>query len=136
MGARRVIAAVTAAGLLLAGCGGPSADLFLVERTGTIPGARLSLLVSDDGSARCNGRDKRDMGSSLLLDARELARDLDPAGGRRELAPAPNAVLRYFVRLENGTVSFSDASRGLRPVDLRLAAFTREVARQVCRLRR
>lgn len=136
MGARRVTAAVTAAGLLLAGCGGPSADLFLVERTGTIPGARLKLLVSDDGTAQCNGARKRELGSALLLDARELSRDLDPAGGRRELAPGPNAVLRYFVRLEDGTVSFSDASRGLRPVDLRLAAFTREVAQRVCGLPR
>ena len=63
--------------LLLGGCGGPTADLFVVERDGSIPGARLTLLVSDDGTVRCNRGDRREITSEQLIDAREIARELN-----------------------------------------------------------
>ena len=130
-------AAPLAAALALAACGSPPADLFVVERSGAIPGARLTLLVSDDGTVRCNGGPRRDAGSDRLLDARALARELAAQAERdRALPPGPGSVLRYRVRLEDGTVTFSDTSRGVPPAALRLAAFTREVARQVCGLAR
>jgi hypothetical protein len=52
------------------------------------------------------------------------------------LPPAPNAVLTYHVRLEAGTVGFADTSRGQPQVFRRLAAFTRDVAKNVCGLAR
>jgi hypothetical protein len=130
-------AALSALALAAAGCGTPPADLFVVTRSGAIPGARLHLLVSDDGTVRCNGGAKRDMGSDRLLDARELARQLAPEAKRdRRLPPRPGSVLRYSVRLQDGTVAFADDSAGLSSQDLRLAAFTRVLAQQVCRLPR
>ena len=44
--------------------------------------------------------------------------------------------MRYRVRTEHGTVSFSDTSRGQPAVFYRVAAFTREVAQNVCGLAR
>jgi hypothetical protein len=134
---RAAVAATGAAVLALAGCGGPASDIFAVQRTGSIPDARLLLVVADDGTVRCNGARKRDMGSDRLLEARELARELgkDAERGRR-FPPGPGSVLRYRVRLEEGTLSFADTSRGLPSAELRLAAFTRDVARAVCRLPR
>ncbi|MGI8594946.1 MAG: hypothetical protein ACR2ML_11380 [Solirubrobacteraceae bacterium] len=133
----RAIAAGAAALTLLGGCGGPSADLFVVERSGAIPGARLSLLVSDGGTARCNGGAPRDIGSARLIDARALVTDLEAQAARnRTLPPSPGAVLRYRVRMEAGTLAFADTSRGQPPAFQRLAAFTREVAMRVCRLPR
>ena len=45
-----------AAGLLLAGCGGVrAADLFLLQRSGNVAGAKLTLLVNEEGGVRCNG---------------------------------------------------------------------------------
>ncbi len=123
--------------VVLAGCGSPPADLFVVERSGPIPGARLTLLVSDDGTVRCNGGPRRDAGSDRLLDARTLVRELGSAAEKdRSLAPGPGSVLRYRVRLEDGMVAFSDTSPGRTAADLSLAAYTREVARQVCGLPR
>jgi hypothetical protein len=40
------------------------------------------------------------------------------------------------VRLEAGTVAFSDTSRGKPPVFLRVAAFTKDVAEDVCEIDR
>ena len=46
---------VVTAAALAAGCNGPiPADLFLVQRTGSIPGAKLTLRLTDDGGAYCN----------------------------------------------------------------------------------
>lgn len=131
------MAAAVGALTLLGGCGSPSADLFVVERSGAIPGARLTLLVSDGGTARCNGGVVRDIGSARLLDARALVTDLASEAARdRTLPPGPRAVLRYRVRMEAGTLAFSDTSRGQPPAFRRLAAFTRDIATRVCRLPR
>ena len=134
---RFLVLAAVVVGLVPAGCGSPPADLFVVTRSGAIPGARLHLLISDDGSVRCNGGAKRDIGSARLLDARELARELEPEAKRGQgLPPRPGSVLRYSVRLEDGTVTFADNSATASAEDLRLAAFTRDVARSVCGLAR
>ena len=86
---------------------------------------------------RCNGGGRRDAGSDRLLDARTLVRELGPAAEKhRALPPGPGSVLRYRVRLEDGTVAFSDTSPGRAAADLQLAAFTRDVARKVCGLAR
>lgn len=126
-----------AAAAVVAGCGTPSADLFVVTRSGTIPGARLTLLVSDDGTVRCNGGSPRGIGSDLLLDARRLVRDLDAsARAGTALRPGRGAVLAYRVRLEAGAVRFSDTSRGLTGPMRRVQAFTRRVATGACGLPR
>lgn len=133
----RGAAAALAALLLLAGCGTPSADLFVVRRSGSIPGARLALLVSDGGFVRCNGGRERDLSDALLLDARELARSLEkPAKRRLTLPPGPGSVLSYAVRLEDGTVRFSDTSPGQLVALRKLALFVRQVAKGSCGLER
>jgi hypothetical protein len=135
--ARGVGAAAAALAVAAAGCGTPSADLFVVTRSGSIPGAGLSLLVSDGGTVRCNGGGARSMGDQRLLTARELARDLHkPAERGTALAPGPRSIMHYRVRTEHGTASWSDTSRGQPQVFFRVAAFTREVAQHVCGLPR
>jgi hypothetical protein len=138
-----VCAATLAAAL--AGCGGgPPGDLFVVQRDGTIPGARLTLRVTDDGGAYCNKEGRREISSAQLLEARELRRqlngkakeDLGPADRGVRLAPGPGSVLSYRVRSEDGTVAFSDTSRGQPPVFFKLAKLTRDVAKGPCGLAR
>ena len=122
---------------VLTGCGTPSADLFVVERDGMGPGARLTLRVGDGGEVSCNGGARRALGSERLLDARELARELSDEAKRGLALPAgAGAVFSYRIRLEHGAVSFSDRSPGLPPAFQRMAAFTRDVSRRVCRLAR
>lgn len=131
------IVAVAGVGAVFAGCGQRSPDLFVVERTGSIPGARLTLRVSDDGSVRCNRGERRRLADPQLLAARQLARELEPLAARGlSLPPARGSVLSYRVRLAAGVVSFSDSSRGLRPAMGRVQAFTRSVASSACGLPR
>jgi hypothetical protein len=137
------VGALVALGLLLGGCGQRSADLFVVERSGTIPGARLTLLVGDGGTVRCNGGAAREITSADLIDARAIARELngteqEPGFAREGLSlpPGPGSILRYQVRSEGGTVRFADISRGQPQAFFDLAKLTRDLAKQVCGLAR
>jgi hypothetical protein len=123
----------------LAGCGAgaPARDLFLVQRAGDVPGARLALRVTDDGRASCNRRPLVDITSAQLIAAREIERDLEPLAKRRfALPPRARSVFRYRVVLEDGAVRFADDSRGQPPALFRLAKLTRDVARGPCGLAR
>jgi hypothetical protein len=133
---RRALAGLLGAALL-AGCGAPSADLFVVTRSGKDKNANVSLLVSDDGTVRCNGGKPREMGAKRLLDARELTRDLEKqASLGLELPRGPGAILSYKVRMEAGTIAFSDTSRGRPQTFNRLAAFSADTIEHVCKIRR
>jgi hypothetical protein len=118
--------------LVLVGCGSPSPDLFVVERSGPDPNANVTVVVSDGGSVTCNGKEHA-LDADRLLRARQLARDLSKqAELGLELPPGPGANLSYRVRLEAGTVAFSDTSRGNPHVFFQLAAFTKDVTERVC----
>lgn len=134
---------LAAAVLVAAGCGAPSADLYVVHRTGSIPGAKLTMLVGDGGTVRCNGGPQREITSADLIDAREIARGLNgteeepgPAREQLRLPPGPYSIMRYRVRSENGTVTFSDTSRGQPQAFYDLAKLTRDLAKRVCGLAR
>jgi hypothetical protein len=132
---RRPVAAALAAGLL-AGCGAPPPDLFVVDRSGPDRNANLELLVNDGGSVRCDGREHR-LDADRLLTARQLERDLEPQAKLAiVLPPGPGTELSYKVRMEGGTIVFSDRSRGVPRTFQRLAAFTKDVAERVCGIER
>jgi hypothetical protein len=118
--------------VLVSGCGTASPDLFEVRRTGEDRNANVTMVVNDGGHVTCNGQEHA-LDADRLLRARELARELaEPAELGIELPPGPGAVLSYRVRLEAGTVSFSDTSRGNPPEFLQLAGFTKDVTERVC----
>ena len=118
--------------LLVSGCGTASPDLFEVRRTGEDPNANVTMVVNDGGHVTCNG-EEHPLDADRLLQARELTRELaEPAKLGLELPPGPGAVLSYRVRMEAGTVSFSDTSHGNPRAFLRVAAFTKDVTERVC----
>ena len=128
--------AALAAALLFAGCGTPSPDLFEVQRRGEDPNANVDVVVNDGGKVSCNGK-SHPLGAKQLLRARQLLRDLEPqAELHLELPPGPQSQLRYKARMEKGTVSFADTSKGNPPSFLRLAAFTKDITEDVCGLER
>jgi hypothetical protein len=143
----RLLAVATglAAASLAAACSGPMpADLFLVQRSGTIPGAKLTLRLTDDGGAFCNAGQRRELTSAQLITARELRRELD---GEKDsdtglaekhimLKPGRVTTLSYRVRSEGGTVAFSDTSSHQPQAFYRLAQLTRDVAQTACGLPR
>lgn len=131
---RRLLALVAAP--LLAGCGTAAGDLMVVERSGSIEGADLSLRVIDDGQVECNG-ERRDLGSEQLIEAREVVRELaEPAAAGISLPPGDPTILRFRIRTADGVVGFSDTSADQPEVFYRAAQLVRDIAQDACGLRR
>jgi hypothetical protein len=125
------------AALAISACGSEARDLFLVTRSGDVPGARLTLRITDDGRASCNGKPLVDITSAQLISARETERDLGKSGQRQlRLAPGPQSVFSYRVRTQDGGVAWSDDSAHQPPVLFKLAQLTRDVAKGPCHLAR
>ena len=122
--------------MLAGGCGTESSDLFVVERTGSLPDAKLTLVVGDGNTVECDGAEKP-FANELLLDARELAEDLEPLLDKRTRLPvAQGSIVRYRVFNDLGEVRFADSSPGL-PSELgQLIRLTRQIARDSCGRRR
>jgi hypothetical protein len=134
---RTAAAIATAAALLLAGCGSEAHDLFLVTRSGDVPGARLTMRITDDGRASCNHKPLVEITSAQLISARDVSRKLeDPSKAQLRLAPGPQPVLSYRVRTEEGGVAWSDDSTRQPAVLFELAKLTRDVAKGPCKLAR
>ena len=145
MARRPLAAALVPLAVVVAACSGPAPpDLFLVQRSGSIPGARLTLRITDDGGAYCNGGKRREITSAQLIEARALRADLDGRKGdevglaERHLSLPPGRVstLSYRVRSEGGAVVFSDTSPRQPQAFYRLAKLTRDIARGPCGLPR
>jgi hypothetical protein len=132
----------------LAGCGASVElpDLFVVQRSGSVPGAHLTLVVNEGGSVRCNAVPgsstrparpgiARQLSDPQLVQARGLAEELQsPSTKHLSLPPRPGSVFRYYVRDAEGWVRFADNSAGLTSVLRHLAYFVLEVGQKVCGL--
>lgn len=121
---------------LLGACGGIiSPDLFLVQRSGSNPGARLELVISEEGIARCNNGTPHRITDPQLIKARVIQEHLESYASKHlALPPKPGSVLSYRVRDANGSLSFADNSSSQPPVLHELALLVLEVATQECRI--
>jgi hypothetical protein len=129
-------AAVAALAVVLAACGQEAPDLFVVNRSGEGRNAKLTMVVSDDGTVTCNGH-SHELPSKSLLQARALTRDMgDSAKLALDLPAKPGSVLAYKVRMQAGTIAFADTSRPLPVPLIRLEQFTKDVSEGVCGLNR
>jgi hypothetical protein len=129
----RVLAVLaSSAAIALAACGGPAASLFGVQRSGTVPGANLQVVPSDDGTVKCNGR-SHELPDPLLLTAEDLADALGaPASKGLNLPSGPHPIYTYVVATPSGTLSYSDESPHETSVMRHLAAWVLTVAKTVC----
>jgi hypothetical protein len=127
---------------LLAGCGESVElpDLFVVQRSGSVPGARLTVLVNEGGSVRCGEvpahlGPMRELSDPQLVLARGIQEELQsPSAEHLVLPPRAGSVFRYFVRDAEGEVRFADNSAGQPSVLRHLAYFVLELEQKVCRL--
>jgi hypothetical protein len=128
------VVALLAAGAV--GCGTPSPDLFVVKRDGTVPGAKLELLVSDQ-TARCNKGAVKNLTSEQILEARDIRDDLiDVQEGLVDVPKQPpSQIFSFAVTTEMGTLRFSDTAQRP-PILPRLSRFTRRIAIDTCGLER
>jgi hypothetical protein len=138
---RLAMLALTLASILLAGCSGIKApDLFIVQRSGSGPHAKLTLLVNEEGGVHCNGVGIRNgaklkLSDPQLVQARAIQEELEePSAKHTVLAAGAKSVLRYFVRDEHGFVRFSDDSTGQPKVLRNLQLFVLQVSQSVCGL--
>jgi hypothetical protein len=129
-------AGAVAVAVTLGACGGIQApDLFLVQRSGSVAGARLTLLVNEEGGVRCNGGSTLKLSDPALIEARAIQEEISSQASKHlALPPRAGSVLSYYLRDENGTVSFSDNSLGQPAVLRRLALFVLQTAQRVCHL--
>jgi hypothetical protein len=109
----KLAACTIASGLCiaLASCGlqVSSPDLFLLQRTGQ--GRTLRLLVNDGGTISCNSGPKKAISDQLLIQARDLATNLDQdAKANLHIAASANGVYFYSMKLQDGTISFGDTA--------------------------
>jgi hypothetical protein len=128
--------AAGAACVSIAGCGldMASPDLFVLHRTGQ--GSTLTLLVNDSGTIRCNGSKPKSLSDPLLLDARDLAKDLDGDVTDNLMFTRPAKVFTYRVQLQDGALTFSDvaATNRKHPELARAVLFAAQAAQGPCGL--
>ena len=132
----RAAAVLAVATVVLAGgCGGIQApDLFIVQRSGSVAGARLTLLVNEEGGVSCNGGATLKLSDPALVQARAIQEELLELAPHISLPARPGSVLAYYVRDEHGSVRFADNSAGQPKVLHSLALFVLQTAQQICHL--
>lgn len=130
-----VMSIATVAGTIMAaGCGlnVQSPDLFVLTRAGA--GQKLTVLVNDSGTVRCNGGASRPLPDPLLLQARDLASKLDDdAKSKLRIPPGPHTVNRYTVKLQDGSISFPDTAGAAHRELAQTELFATQIADGPCR---
>jgi hypothetical protein len=131
----RLAAAAAAASVLVAlptGCGTATEDLMAIEVTGGPAHVRERIRVTDDGRASCGGA-LRPISSQMLLDAREVKRELRPSARSGASFTSPRSGARqYLVRSFDGTVRFSEGAPGP-PALGRATLLALQLERELCR---
>ena len=126
-----VLACVTAAG-----CGGESGDLMAIEVTGGVAESRgpLDIVLASDGRGTCNDRESETVPSDIVIDARELERELgDLAEEGARFEPTGDDQREYVVRIKAGTVRWAEGERGLPEVLPRTQLLALRLDRLLCR---
>jgi hypothetical protein len=131
----RRLAAVLLLAVGVAACGFDvqSPDLFLLTRVGQ--GRKLTLLVNDSGTIRCNGGPAKPLPDPMLLQARDLANSLDnDAKAKLRIPAAANSVFSYTISLQNGTISFPDTAASKHSELAQAELFVVQAAQGPCRI--
>jgi hypothetical protein len=105
------LAVLASGAVALAGCGFAvqSPDDFVLTRTGE--GRAITLVVNDGGTIRCNAGHQKPISDALLIEARDLAVNLDKDAKRKLTIPTgTNSVYTYTIAMQDGTISFPDTA--------------------------
>jgi hypothetical protein len=123
------------AGVLAVGCGGESGDLMAIEVSGgKARGDEFEVVIASDGRASCDDRPRETIPSDLLIDARELERDLgDLAEEGANFGGGGDDAREYVVRIKDGTVRWVEGELGLPEALPRAQLLALELDRLLCR---
>jgi hypothetical protein len=127
-------ALAAALAILVAGCFDvQSPDLFLLTRTGQ--GPKLTLLVNDGGTIRCNGGTAKPISNTGLITARDLSENLvTDAENHLTIPRSPGSVYYFTVKLQQGTISFPDHAAATHKFLAQAELFAAQAAQQECGL--
>ena len=132
--------ALAAAALLLcvplAACGGESGDLMAIEVSGGFAKGRgpLEIVLANDGRGTCADRAEESVPSDVVIEARELERDLNGlAEDGAALGPGRGGGARFVVRIKAGTVRWAEGARDLPPALGRAQLLALRLDRLLCR---
>ena len=101
---------------------------------GKARGGDLDIVIASDGRATCNDSPKETIPSDLLIDARELERDLgDLADEGATFRTGDGDRREYVVRIDNGTVRWAEGEEGLSEELPQTQLLTLRLDRAVCR---
>jgi hypothetical protein len=123
-----------AAAIMLAGCFDvQSPDLFVLTRTGQ--GSKLTLLINDSGTIRCNGGKTKPISDPSLIAARDLADNLATDAQNKLTIPNVAGSIYYFrIRLQQGTIAFPDKAAAGRKTLGQAVLFATQAAQRDCGL--
>ncbi len=123
--------------VVVTGCGAGIVvqDDFVVQRTGNVPGADLTLVVNDAGTAACDHRPPVPITDPQLIQARYIQTTMaTPAQQGLNLPAGPRPVFHYLARTPDGHVGFYDDSKGQPSIFGALTLLTLQIAEQDCHL--
>ena len=130
---RTATATALAAAAALAGCGGEPGELLAITTSGGgEPTQRL--VVEGDARGSCDGGPERTLPSQVVLDAREVERELaDAARDRRSYATgAPKDARRYTLATKDGIVHWVEGARGAPPAVAKGVLLRQNLKRDLC----
>ena len=119
----------------MAGCGGESGDLIAIEVSGgaAAPREPVELVVADNGLASCDGGGDEAIPSELLIDAREVERELaNLAEEGATFPPTGNDQREYVLRTKAGTVRFAEGEPALPEVLPKAQLLAVRLQRELC----
>lgn len=126
-----VTALACAAGTV--GCGGSAGDILALEVSGAPRPEPTRLSVTEDGRGSCRGDELEPIPSERLIEARELARELEglvAEGARFDAAGSQRRT--YVARTPAGTVRWSEGAPGLPESLPRAAQLAHELEDYLC----
>jgi hypothetical protein len=130
---RRSAAIALAAAAALSGCGGEPGELLVLTTSGGgEPSQRL--VVKGDARGSCDGGEERTLPSDVVLDAREVERELeDAARDRRSYTRgAPQGARRYTLSTKDGIVNWSEGARDAPPAVAKGIQLRQNLKRELC----
>jgi len=130
---RRVALTLVAATAALAGCGGDPGELITITTTGGGEPAQR-LVVEGDSRGSCDRGAERTLPSRLILDAREIERQLEkPARERASYTDGPRGARRYTAATKYGLVTWTEGARSAPPAVARAIQLRQNLKRELCR---
>ena len=126
---RRSLAAVLVA---FVGCGGDAGDLMAIEVSGGAAGADRRIVVTGDGRGTCGGADRENVDSDLVVEARDVERDIETLANDSRAFPERAGRRRYVVRTDDGVVRWSEGTPQLPEILPRAALLALRLERELC----